>query len=175
MNIIAQQIINMLNMELVLNKYGIKINHNKMFHCPYHTDKSPSAKCYDKSFYCFSCNRHGDLINFVQYLYNLNFQEGMDKIIDDFGLGLNSRGNYDKSKIIEMEKQRQLDIIKEEKKKDYFRRLCKRKNLYERIIKNWEKQININNWEDMTLAISYMKNRLELLDIYICDTYNIEY
>lgn len=175
MNIVRNKIISILNMETILNKYGIKINHNKMYHCPFHEDKNPSAKCYDKSFYCFSCNRNGDLINFVQYLYNLNFQQGMDKIIDDFGLGLKSRGNYNKEKILEIERQKQLELYKEEEKRKKFIKLCNRKDLYNRLIENWEKKITKDNWENMVLAISYLKEREELLNIYICDNYNIDY
>lgn len=175
MNIVKTQIINLLSMENVLNKYGIKINHNRMYHCPFHEDKSPSAKCYDSSFYCFSCNRSGDLINFVQFLYNLNFQEGMDKIIDDFQLGLKSKGNYDRTKILEIEKQRQLEEEKKKQKLKYFSRLCNRKHLYNRIISNWKKQITKDNWENMVLAISYLETKVELLDIYICENYNIDY
>lgn len=175
MNIIKEKIISILNMEMVLNKYGVKLNHNKMFSCPFHEDKSPSAKCYDKSFYCFSCNRKGDLINFVQYLYNINFQQGMEKIIDDFGLGITTKGVYDKSKILEIEKER---ILKEEKKKqelNYFVRLCARKDLYNRLIDKLNFQLNKNNWEDITLAISYLQDKIGLLEIYICDKYNLDY
>lgn len=175
LNIVRNQIMNSLNMKLILNNYGIKINSSNMFKCPFHKDDKPSAKCYDNSFYCFSCNRSGDLIQFVKYLYKLNFQEAMEKIIDDFGLGLKSKGNYDKSKILEMQRQDKLRELEKEKKKDYFRRLCKRKDLYDNLINKWQKEINPVNWEDMTLAISYLENKRELLDIFICEQYNIEY
>ena len=50
------QILQILNMEDILDKYNIKYNH-KMFCCPFHKDKTPSAKYYDKTFYCFGCNK----------------------------------------------------------------------------------------------------------------------
>lgn len=176
MNILKAQIINYLSMENVLNKYGIKVNHNRMYKCPFHKDDSPSAKCYDKSFYCFSCHRTGDMINFVQFLYNLNFQEGLDKINDDFQLGLKTRGNYNKSKILEIEKQNQLKLIREEKRKDYFRRLCARKDLYNNLAeKVQKKQITNDNWEDTVLLWSYYDTRANLLEAYICEEYDIEY
>ena len=78
-------------MKDMLNKYGIEIK-KYMCHCPFHKDNSPSMKVYEKSFYCFSCNRTGDLIEFVKQYFNLNFQEAMEKINYDINLGLKTRG-----------------------------------------------------------------------------------
>ena len=107
------EIINILNMELVLNKYGIKLLRNRMFSCPFHKDKNPSAKCYNTTFYCFSCNKTGDLIQFVQYLFNLSFKEAMAKIIDDFQLPIKINAKYDKQKILELQKEKMMKIVKE--------------------------------------------------------------
>lgn len=175
MNIVKEQILGFLTMEQILNKYGIKINRSRMYSCPFHTDNSPSAKCYKDSFHCFSCGKHGDLIEFVKSYYNLNFQQAMDKINEDFGLGLTTTGHYDKSKIIEMEKQRQLEIEKEENKRKLFKRACKRKNIYEHLIENYKKQLNTSNWEELTCVIAYCQDKVELLNLYICDTFNMEY
>lgn len=41
-------------MKEVLDKYGIKTIRNS-FCCPFHNDKTPSAKCYAKTYYCFAC------------------------------------------------------------------------------------------------------------------------
>lgn len=169
-------ILNTLTMRDVLNKYGIKVERNGMFHCCFHgEDKNASAKAYKDSFYCFTCNRTGDLIQFVQYLYNLNFKEAMQKIIDDFNLGIKTNGYYDKKKIAEFQRQKELEKQKKEQKRLNFIRLCKRKDLYSNLIETWKKQITIQNWEEQTLAISYLQDRVELLNIYICDNYNIEY
>ena len=174
MNIKKENLINMLTMELVLNKYGIKISKNNMYSCPFHKDKNPSAKCYEKSFYCFSCNKTGDLIQFVQYLYNLSFNEAISKLSDDFNLNLGLNEKYDREKILEIEKERQMNLLKKQKEKELFVRLCKRKDLYNKIINDFKKEINMNNWENKVLAISYLQDKVELLDIYICDKYNID-
>lgn len=41
-----------------------------------------------KAFNCFSCNRTGDLISFVEQLFNISFKEAMEKINQDFNLKL---------------------------------------------------------------------------------------
>lgn len=47
-------ILDNLTMKEVLDKYGIKTIRNS-FCCPFHNDKTPSAKCYAKTYYCFAC------------------------------------------------------------------------------------------------------------------------
>ena len=71
-----EEILALLNMKEILNKYGIKYK-KYMCSCPFHKDNSPSMKIYDKTFYCFSCNKTGDFIEFVKQYFNLNFQEEM--------------------------------------------------------------------------------------------------
>ena len=46
------EILNILNMKDILNKYGIEIK-KYMCHCPFHKDNSPSMKVYEKSFIVF--------------------------------------------------------------------------------------------------------------------------
>ncbi len=176
MNVVKEQLLSILNMQDVLTKYGVKPERGGMFHCPFHgIDKNASSKCYKNSFYCFTCNKHGDFIQFVQYLYNLNFQEAMNKIIDDFNLGIKTTGYYNKSKILEMQRQRELEIQKKEEQRKYFIKLCNRKDLYNRLAENCEAQLNKDNWEEQTYLSSYYRNRANLLEIYICDKYNIQY
>ena len=70
-----EQILTYLNMKDILDRYGIK-HRGSQFCCPFHgTDKHPSAKAYEKSFYCFNCGKTGDLIQFVQYYFNLDFNK----------------------------------------------------------------------------------------------------
>lgn len=99
-------ILNNISTKDILYKYGIK-THKDMFHCPFHRDKNASAKAYENSFFCFSCHKTGDVIQFVQYLYNLNFKEAMQKINEDFHLGLESNIKVDYNKINQIKKERE--------------------------------------------------------------------
>ena len=51
-----EEILNVITMKDILNKYHIPYE-KSMYHCPFHKDKNASAKMYDNSFYCFSCNK----------------------------------------------------------------------------------------------------------------------
>jgi DNA primase len=42
----------------------------------------------DKGYYCFGCGESGDVITFVQKLFNLTFLEALRKIDTDFGLNI---------------------------------------------------------------------------------------
>lgn len=158
-----EEILNFITMEDILNKYNIA-NRHSMFSCPFHADKTPSAKAYKNTFYCFSCNRHGDIIQFIQYYFNLSFRQAMQKINEDFNLGLNINEKIDYSKIEEIKQQR---LKKEEEKKNlnkYFISLCNKKQKYIELASSLNSQIKLNNWENIVYRISKLKDKIYLID-----------
>jgi DNA primase len=48
--------------------------------CPFHEDEHPSLAVYPdtRSFYCFGCNAHGDVIDFVRRADNLSFRDALE-------------------------------------------------------------------------------------------------
>lgn len=51
--------------------------------CPYHTDNTPSFTIYPardgtQRFYCFSCGRPGDILDFIQEWHGVDFREACD-------------------------------------------------------------------------------------------------
>lgn len=171
-----EEILNILNMQDILNKYGIKII-KYMCHCPFHKDNSPSMRIYEKSFYCFSCNRTGDLIEFVKQYFNLNFQEAMEKINFDFNLGLKTKGRISKKRLLEIQKEKELKNKQQEyKRQKIIKKLIEASNhyrIYNNIINILKKQITIENWEEKVETISFLQEKIELLDLYIDDLVNL--
>ena len=169
-----EELLRLLDMDSILNKYGIK-KIKYMCHCPFHKDSSPSMKIYDKSFYCFSCNRTGDFIEFVKQYFNLNFQEAMEKINIDFNLGLQTRGRVDRKRLKEIEKEMRIKKEKEEKvkkdKNNKYIQAAKRYIIYNNILKNMQKQINKDNWEEIVEVTAFLQDKLELLEWYMEDLY----
>lgn len=169
------EILNILNMKDILNKYGIEIKKN-MCHCPFHKDNSPSMKVYEKSFYCFSCNRTGDLIEFVKQYFNLNFQEAMEKINYDFNLGLKTRGRLNKKRLIELQRQQELKRKEEERRKMIINskliEASNRYRIYNNIIYNLKQEITKENWEDKVEVIAFLQDKIELIDWYMEDLIN---
>ena len=163
---IKDEIKNIITMQDIINKYGIK-HKGAMFNCPFHKDQNASAKFYRNSFYCFSCNKTGDLIQFVQHLYNLTFQEAMQKINVDFGLGLDNNTKIDKNKILEIERKRkQEELAKKRKTEEFINLSDKFRELGKEIIEK-QKEINIINWENKVFEISKLQDKLGLLEYKI--------
>ena len=84
----VQTIKDRLTMCEVLEHYGYEPNNKGFVCCPFHNEKTPSMRIYEKDYHCFGCGEHGDTITFVQKLFNLSFQEALKKIDIDFGLNL---------------------------------------------------------------------------------------
>lgn len=50
--------------------------------CPFHNDRTPSLAVYPntRTFYCFACLKHGDVISFVQEIEHLSFGQALDTL-----------------------------------------------------------------------------------------------
>lgn len=163
---IKDEIKSIVTMQDIINKYGIK-HKGAIFNCPFHKDQHASAKFYKNSFYCFSCNKTGDLIQFVQLLYNLTFQEAMQKINMDFGLGLDNKTKIDKNKILEIERRRKEEELAKKRKNENYIRLANQYRELRYEIDRQLKLVNIVNWENKVFEISKLQDKLELLEVEI--------
>lgn len=76
---ITAEIVRKISIIDVAKKYGVKVRGN-MAKCPFHDDKTPSLSLSDKkgAFYCFGCNAHGNLIDFIYLLRKNKLQEVKD-------------------------------------------------------------------------------------------------
>lgn len=109
----------------VMQRYGFDVDKKGHCLCPFHNEKTPSFKIYEnnKGFYCFGCGSGGDVIKFVQKLFNIPFQEALRKIDLDFSFNLFGNVDYrDREKSAKqaflLKKQRKEK--EEEKKKAYL-------------------------------------------------------
>lgn len=84
----VQTIKDRLKMQDILQKYSFETDRKGFICCPFHKEKTPSMKVYKQDYHCFGCGEHGDVISFVQKLFNLTFPETLKKIDVDFCLNL---------------------------------------------------------------------------------------
>ena len=70
----------------VLDHYGLRADKNKMLHCPFHDDKTPSMQVYTETdtVHCFSsnCKLHGraiDVIDFILHKEGISKHEAINK------------------------------------------------------------------------------------------------
>ena len=84
----VQTIKDRLTMYEVLERYGYEPNKKGFMCCPFHLEKTPSMRIYEKDYHCFGCQEHGDVITFVQKIFELSFKDALKKIDADFGLNI---------------------------------------------------------------------------------------
>lgn len=58
--------------------------------CPFHNEKTPSFNVNEQRqmFYCFGCQASGDVIEFVKRFYNLEFNEAVERLGNEYGIEL---------------------------------------------------------------------------------------
>ena len=67
--------------------YGLTVDSRGMALCPFHDDHNPSMKL-DERFHCFGCGEDGDVIDFTAKYFNLSLREAAEKLLADFGNGV---------------------------------------------------------------------------------------
>lgn len=79
--------------------------------CPFHKEKTPSFQIdpNQQLFYCFGCGEGGNVVTFVEKIYDMNFPEAMEFLADKANIQLHKTGgkNYSKS-----EKGRLMEAVK---------------------------------------------------------------
>ncbi len=127
----SNEIKSSLTMLDVVNHYGFTPNRAGFICCPFHAEKTASCKCYPTSFHCFGCGSHGSVIDFVMKLFNMQYNDAVSKLNDDFMLGLpmhenislrerRERERYYKRRTAEMNRKKQ---EREQLEKDYNEKL----------------------------------------------------
>jgi DNA primase len=91
----VQTIKDRLTMRDMLSRYGYTADQKGFLCCPFHNEKTPSMRVYEKDYHCFGCQEHGDAISFVQKLFDLSFTDALRKIDTDFGLNIYSNHTFE--------------------------------------------------------------------------------
>lgn len=115
MNDYAQQIKDRVTMADILNYYGFRLVAGRM-PCPFHNGKDSNFSARNRSYRCWVCGEHGDVITFVQRYFGLDFQSALAKINTDLNLGLPI------GEKIDQERQREANRIAYERRKELERR-----------------------------------------------------
>jgi len=71
-------IVNIIEQTTELRKTGNRFTGK----CPLHNDRSPSLTVYpdQRSWWCYSCNRGGDIFDFIQAYDNVSFPKALNKL-----------------------------------------------------------------------------------------------
>lgn len=101
----AEIIKRLVPMQDVAERYtGELVRFNRM-RCPIHNGQDRNMRIYPKSYYCWVCHAHGDVIQFVRSVFGLSFQDAMERINSDYALGLpigQEKTEEDRKRIVEL-------------------------------------------------------------------------
>jgi DNA primase len=102
----------------LVQRYGIDVNAAGFAQCPFHQEKTPSMKIYERGYKCFGCNSGGSIFDMVMKMFNLNFKDAKERINHDFGLvtSITVKENQEwerKKKARDKAKKEREDLLKE--------------------------------------------------------------
>lgn len=83
------------SMKALASRLGYRVNRAGFISCPFHgSDAHPSMKVYEGSrgFYCFTCNKGGDIFQFVRETMGMSFEQSVRYVADLFGIPLAEPG-----------------------------------------------------------------------------------
>lgn len=153
----AQAIKESVSCQQFANFIGLHINRSGFAVCPFHGDKDASLKIYKggRGWCCFGCHKGGDVINLASLYYGLGFKETLQRLNDDFNLGLMQESAETAQNRVLMAVQtarRRIERIKEKRKKEaleakYWVVFDKWLDAYRRVIKYEPKDFNAD-WSD---------------------------
>lgn len=85
----------MLPVKDVLVRYGVPFNGQGFARCPFHHDRTASMRIMPdgRRAHCFGCGITVDAIDVAQKLFGDSFKCAVERLNDDFGLGLPIKGN----------------------------------------------------------------------------------
>lgn len=66
--------------------YGFEPKRAGFICCPFHTERTPSLKVYERRFRCYGCGASGSVIDFVALLFNIEPTQAVERIEADFHL-----------------------------------------------------------------------------------------
>lgn len=81
-----EQIKSSLTPRCIAERYGPQIHRGNMICCPFHDDKTSSMKLYSDHFYCFGCQKSGDVIDLAAQFLGLTNYEAAKRLAVDFGI-----------------------------------------------------------------------------------------
>ena len=61
----------------LLTMNGVEINRKGRCRCCFHDDNRPSMAVYEKSYHCFACQAHGDVIDLAAQIYSVDKRDAI--------------------------------------------------------------------------------------------------
>ncbi len=154
------------SIEEILEVYGIKTEKNGFILCPFHAEKTPSAKIHGNYFHCFGCGITLDIFSFVSRIENIKLYEALRKIDSIFSLNLAEKNNFNdfdrlihtiRKKEAELSKMKDYAIIGKEKRNTIMKKETELKILKKKLFSEYSNDID-NYFKGMEARLCNMKS-----------------
>lgn len=66
-----KRVVDVIDLPMLANSIGLRINRAGFASCPFHSDKSPSMKVYKDHYHCYACGASGDVFDLVEKVCDL--------------------------------------------------------------------------------------------------------
>ena len=164
---VFEQVKSAINMKTVAEGYGLHIDRGGMVLCPFHNEKTPSAKIYGDNFHCFGCGEHHDIVGFTQKLFQLYKPiDAVKKLNTDFGLNIDIETVPTKADISEYQKRVNEQKAYREYEKNAWQILCD----YLWLMREWKKIIPVSPEDDLDERFIYALHHFDYAE-YLCDEF----
>ena len=98
--------------EIIKEHTQIKQKHGGRYagKCPFHKDDTPSFSVDDIGgfFYCFGCLEKGDVITFTQKIYNISFNEAVERLANRFNIEMIAFSSKEAAEIAQTKSKKEL-------------------------------------------------------------------
>lgn len=151
-----------------LARYGFEPR--RRMRCPIHGGDGLNFEVKEKTWKCYSQCGNGDVIELVQKLFNISFQEALEKIDGDFGLGLSSE--RDEKKLEEIKRKTSAIEAKQAEEQAQFEALQKE---YDEALDRWtELDQAIVEWSPKTVVKPYDERWIKATQTIAIAKYELE-
>lgn len=156
-------------MRAAAEHYGIEVKRNGMACCPFHDDKTPSLKLYERRFHCFGCQEDGDVIDFIGRLFDISPKKAAEKIAEDFGVRYDGLKAWDSQKRPSVISKLSAAQEYREKESRCYNALCN----YFHLLRDWKEQYSPEStdedWHPLFVEALQRTDYIEfLLDELVC-------
>lgn len=146
-------------MRTVAEGYGLHIDRGGgMTLCPFHGERTPSAKIYPNALHCFGCGTHVDVIGFTQKMFGLDKPiDAVKKLKKDFDLNIEIGKAPTSEEVSEYQKRIREERENEEWEKSAWRTL----NDYLWLMREWRQLATANPDEKCNERFVYSLHHLD--------------
>jgi len=150
-----------------------KSGKNYLALCPFHSEKTPSFHVNEEKqiFYCFGCQKGGDVITFLREINNLSFVEAVSQLAHRYGLSLPPPSSYRKDKATDQETFLEINekamhffhhVLMQRPEGEVGRKYLKKRGIDQKIWETFKLGYALETWDGLATFLNKSKIPLPL-------------